>query len=254
MYLILESCCSACAEREAQQEETPPHVQRCVRAVAKQYGGDVKRAFSICVAMGQKRGTLKKGTIEPTKKGKSADTTKIKDPEHAKKTGEYEKFLAKARKKRSEAVSLRSDMLKILGETEKGDWKVTGDQGATSTGQKNKPAKKTPEDDVPLPNVASSGRKERASEVETPPNKPQSPKPMKPGVSPPNVTGAGAVEDMKRMARIYAGIDSKYELGATPKPTETDDTIVSESAQSDDPILKLALEGLRNPIRSHPFE
>lgn len=241
-----ESCCAACAAREEEEPTTPASVKRCVTAVAKENGGDVQRAFAICVAAGQKSGNLKKGTIEPTSKGKKADASKASDPDHDTKVGDYEKLLAKARKKRSENVSIRSDMMRLLGE---GDGPVAG---PTSTGRANKPAKKTPKDNVSIP-ATTSGADDTALGVDTTRNAPAKKTPAA-RVSPPNVQ-TSAVDDMRRMARIFAGIDSKYELGDTMKPSApVDDTIVSESAESDDPILKLALEGMRDPHRHHPFE
>ena len=245
--LLNEACCSACARaREEAEPQTPASVKRCVTAVAKEKtDGDVQRAFAICVAAGQKQGTLKKGTIEPTGKGKKVDAAKASDPDHDTKVADYEKLLATARKKRSENVSIRSDMMKLLGED---DGPVAG---PTSTGKANKPAKKTPKDSVKIP-TTTSGADDEALGVDQKPNSAAKKLPLS-KVSPPNVQ-TSAFDDMRRMARIFSGIDSKYELGDTMKPIEQDDTIVSESAESDDPILKLALEGMRDPHRHHPFE
>jgi hypothetical protein len=244
-------------------EETPAQVKHCVRKVGKKYG-DTSRAFAICVAAGQKRGTLKPGTMEPTAKGKKADIAKKKEPGHGAAVTDYEKLLVKARKKRSEDVmpSLRTNMLQLLGETEKDDFQTRRDAGPTSTGVTNKtPGKKTPPDNVKPPNVTKSGDTGTPSATASPKNSPAKAKPMKAGIAPPNVKGAveNAVDDMKRLARIYAGIDSKYELGdgGNASPDEEPQGYLAslgESVESDDPILKHALEGKRSGKLFHPFE
>lgn len=242
--------------KELLDEETPAQVKHCVRSVGKKTGS-LNRAFAICVAAGQKHGTLKKGTIEPTGKGKKADAAKKKDPDHDSKVSDYETMLAKARKE-DVMPSLRSDMLQLLGETDQETFQTRRDAGPTSTGVTNKPAKKTPIDKKPPPNVQGSGDEGEASATATPKNSPAKKAPMKAGVKPPNVTGSGsAVENAKREARIYAGIDNRYGIkpgDIAPEPEEESYLSTIEEDVSEDPILKIAREAMRSPFRSHPFE
>jgi hypothetical protein len=89
---------------EAKRKHTPPQLKRCVRAIAKESGGDspsradISRAFAICTKQLQKGGYLKKGSQEPTKKGSKRGRSKAHDKEHAEKLADYEKMLAGARK------------------------------------------------------------------------------------------------------------------------------------------------------------
>ena len=78
---------------------TPVVLKRCVRAVAKQYGGDVSKAFAICTAQLQKGGYLRTGTQKVTAKGKKRSKSKAAQKGHAGKVAEYEKLLKGARKK-----------------------------------------------------------------------------------------------------------------------------------------------------------
>jgi Cdc6-like AAA superfamily ATPase len=77
---------------------TPDLVRHCVAAVAKQHGGDVQKAFAICVAQLQKAGYLKPGTIELTAAGKAKEKEHEAEPDAAKKLASYEKLLKAARK------------------------------------------------------------------------------------------------------------------------------------------------------------
>lgn len=254
--MLHESCCAACAAAEEEdQEHTPTQVKHCVRAVGKKTKS-LNRAFAICVAAGQKRGTLKKGSIQSTAKGKKADAAKAKEPDNDSKVGDYEKMLKK--NKRSEStMPLRSDMLRLLGETDAAtDFQARRDAGPTSTGVTNKtPAKKTPIDKVKPPRSDdSAGDTGEPSATASPKNSPAKKTPMKAGVSPPNVRGA--VEDMKRLARIYAGVDSKYELPAADRDDSEEKSYLEsiKTEESEDPILKLAVEGQRSGRIPHPFE
>jgi len=74
------------------KSHNPLHVRRCVRAVAAKTG-DISSAYAICVAQGQKNGTLKKGSIKATKKGKAADRRKAREPDNSEKVREYEDML-----------------------------------------------------------------------------------------------------------------------------------------------------------------
>ena len=80
------------------RKKKPVQLKRCVRAVAKQYGGDVSKAFAICTAQLQKGGYLKVGTQEPTKVGKKVGRSKAAEKGHSDKVSEYEKMLDVARK------------------------------------------------------------------------------------------------------------------------------------------------------------
>lgn len=58
---------------------TPYFIKRCVYAISKKEGGGrtaLNKAFAICVAQAQKRGDLKKGSMEPTKDSVSKKKTK----------------------------------------------------------------------------------------------------------------------------------------------------------------------------------
>jgi len=89
---------------EGKKRPTPPQLKRCVRAIAKQSGGDepsrkdISRAFAICTKQLQKHGYLKKGSQKPTKKGSKRGRSKAGEKEHAVKLADYEKMLASARK------------------------------------------------------------------------------------------------------------------------------------------------------------
>jgi hypothetical protein len=110
-----KACCSACAKRDQELEEreqTPAQVKHCVAKVADQYGGDTSKAFAICVAAGQKHGTLKKGSISSTKKGKKADRHKSRQDGHSDVVAGYEELLAKSRKQESE--TLISELERLL--------------------------------------------------------------------------------------------------------------------------------------------
>lgn len=156
--------------------------------------------------------------------------------------------------------SLRSDMLQLLGETDQETFQTRRDAGPTSTGVTNKPAKKTPVDKVKPPRSEDgAGDEGEASATATPTNSPAQKKPMKAGVKPPNVTGAGGnkVENAKREARIYAGIDNKYGIkpgDIAPEPEDESYLSTIKEDVSEDPILKIAREAMKNPFRSHPFE
>jgi len=84
---------------EARKKRTPVVLKRCVRAVAKQYGGDVSKAFAICTAQLQKGGYLEPGTQSVTAKGKKRSKSKAAQKGHSNKVAEYEKLLKQARKK-----------------------------------------------------------------------------------------------------------------------------------------------------------
>jgi len=83
-----------------ERPKTPAFVKHCVAKVAPKYGGDVSKAFAICVAQMQKTGRLEPGTIEPTDLGKTVAKAKKKQPEHGKKVASYEKLLKRAKKRR----------------------------------------------------------------------------------------------------------------------------------------------------------
>lgn len=174
--------------------------------------------------------------------------------------------------------NVRQEMMQLLGEEP--------EAGTPSTGGSNKPAKKTQSPSVAPPNVKMSPNKGgSASATSTPstgankqpkktPKADVAPpnvtgavnggKPAKNTVAPPNVTGSkgnaveNAIDDMKRLARIYAGIDSKYELQAgeisSPHREPAQREVREDREESDDPILKFAREGLRETTRHHPFE
>ena len=80
-----------------ERRRTPPQLKRCVTAVAKK-DGDTSRAFAICTSSLQRKGYLKPGSKEPTKKGMKAGRSKAADLTHAKKLSDYEQLLAFARK------------------------------------------------------------------------------------------------------------------------------------------------------------
>ncbi len=84
----------------AERPQTPAFIKHCVAKVAPKYGGDVSRAFSICVAQMQKSGRLEPGSIDPTAMGKKVAKAKKKQPGHGKKVASYEKLLKKAKKRR----------------------------------------------------------------------------------------------------------------------------------------------------------
>lgn len=153
--------------------------------------------------------------------------------------------------------SLRSDMLQLLGETGQEDFQTHRAAGPTSTGATNKPAKKTPADKKPPPNVTGSDDEGEASAIASPKNSPAKKAPMKAGVAPPNVRGSGAVEHALRITRTYAGIDNRYGVKAgdmlAPPEEESYLATIQEDA-SEDPILKIAREAMRSPNRHHPFE
>ena len=79
---------------------TPDLVRHCVAAVADQYGGDVDKAFAICVAQLQKSGYLKAGTMELTAAGKKKEKEHEKEPDAKKKLKAYEDFLKAAKETR----------------------------------------------------------------------------------------------------------------------------------------------------------
>lgn len=83
-------------------EDTPDLVRHCVRGVAKKYDGDVQRGFAICTAQLQKAGYLKPDSMELTAAGKAKEKEHDADPDAAKKFGDYEKMLKKARKEEVE--------------------------------------------------------------------------------------------------------------------------------------------------------
>lgn len=80
---------------------TPDLVRHCVAAVADQYGGDVDRAFAICVGTLQKAGYIKPGTMELTAAGKKKEKEHEKEPDAKKKMKAYEKFLKGAKEIRA---------------------------------------------------------------------------------------------------------------------------------------------------------
>lgn len=80
---------------------TPDLVRHCVAAVAKEYGGDVDKAFAICVAQLQKSGYLKPGTMELTAAGKAKEKEHEAEPDAKKKLAAYEKFLKAAKELRA---------------------------------------------------------------------------------------------------------------------------------------------------------
>lgn len=86
------------------KSDVPVFVKKCVQSVAKKQGGDTDRAFAICVANFQKNGYLKKGTMDPTSKGKKLAKKHEDDPKLDKKLSRYEKYLKKAKDKRNERV------------------------------------------------------------------------------------------------------------------------------------------------------
>jgi hypothetical protein len=93
------------------QGHTPYFIKRCVFAVAKKFGGDRKaldQAFGPCVKQAQKSGKLKKGSMEPTKKGIAWSGTKKREKSpFGFSMSAYEKMLARARqKKEARNVSL----------------------------------------------------------------------------------------------------------------------------------------------------
>lgn len=94
---------------EARKGHLPTQLKRCVRAIAKERGGDeptrddLSRAFAICTAQLQRSGYLKKGSQDPTKKGTKRSRSKAGEKGHKSKVAEYEKMLGAARKKSHEA-------------------------------------------------------------------------------------------------------------------------------------------------------
>ncbi len=100
---------------------TPDLVRHCVRAVAKEYGGDVDKAFAICVAKLQDAGYLEPGTMELTAAGKAKEAEHEAEPDAGKKLAGYEKLLKAAKKERAAAKESVSDaMERLLGEAEGG--------------------------------------------------------------------------------------------------------------------------------------
>lgn len=89
---------------EGKKGGTPPQLKRCVRAIAKERGGDepsrdqLSAAFAICTKQLQRHGYLKKGSQETTKKGAKRGRSKAADKGHAVKLDDYEAMLAGARK------------------------------------------------------------------------------------------------------------------------------------------------------------
>lgn len=88
---------------------TPYFLKRCVYAIAKKEGGGreaLNKAYAICVAQAQKRGDLKKGTMQPTKSGDAASATKKKEKSpFGFSLKWFDQQLANARKK-TESVTL----------------------------------------------------------------------------------------------------------------------------------------------------
>jgi len=96
---------------EEKPRHTPYFLKRCVYAVAKKNGGGrdaLDKAFAICVAQAQKRGDLKKGSMQVTKRGAAWSGTKKQEPSpFGFSVDKYDKLLARARQgKQTEAVSL----------------------------------------------------------------------------------------------------------------------------------------------------
>lgn len=104
---------------------TPDLVRHCVAAVAKEYGGDVDRAFAICVATLQKAGYLKKGTMELTAAGKAKEKEHEKEPDAKKKLKAYEDFLKaaketrKAEREETQAEAFTRDFNLLLNPTKR---------------------------------------------------------------------------------------------------------------------------------------
>lgn len=91
-------------KRKALEErsQTPTQLKRCVRAIVKKNKGKVtreivSRAFAICTKSLQSKGYFKKGTHEPTKKGKKRGRSKAAEKGHVEKLMDYETMLAIAR-------------------------------------------------------------------------------------------------------------------------------------------------------------
>ena len=88
---------------EGRKGKTPPQLKRCVRAIAKERGGDeptrdqLSSAFAICTKQLQRNGYLKVGSQKPTKKGSKKGRSKAAQKDHSSKLKDYEKMLATVR-------------------------------------------------------------------------------------------------------------------------------------------------------------
>ena len=91
MYVLIE------------RPQTPTVLKRCVADVAAKQGGDVDKAFAICVASLQKSGRLKDGSIKLTSLGKKVSKKKSEVPDNKTKVTDYEALLKKAKKIREKA-------------------------------------------------------------------------------------------------------------------------------------------------------
>lgn len=90
---------------------TPSFLKRCVRAVADD-GRDIGSSYAICTSMYQKKGLLKKGTNQPTKRGVKYAKMKSSLDDHEEKIADYKAKLAKEKAKRAKArLKSESDAL-----------------------------------------------------------------------------------------------------------------------------------------------
>lgn len=149
-----------------ERAQTPAQIKHCVAKVAEKHGGDTSKAFAICVAAGQKNGTLKPGSIKSTSKGKRADSAKKAQDGHDAVVAGYEDLLARSRKSESTmAKSILAEMYRLLGEAP-----LTKPE---THGAVNKPAKKTNSPKVAPPNVTggNSPKNKNPGPIATPKNK-----------------------------------------------------------------------------------
>jgi hypothetical protein len=90
------------------RKQTPPHLKRCVLAVAKKEleGKDrdkgmvraaISKGFAVCTAQFQKSGYLRVGSQRPTKAGGVRGRSKAAQKAHMDKVADYERLLSVAR-------------------------------------------------------------------------------------------------------------------------------------------------------------
>lgn len=79
------------------KNRTPPLLRRCVAGLVAK-GTDTSAAFAICVASLQKHGLLQPGSVKLTAKGKKRQRSRVQQPDHKDKMGDYERALKRARK------------------------------------------------------------------------------------------------------------------------------------------------------------